>query len=572
MDSPRIPADGPEAALARVARRMRLRYSRTHVARALAAHPQPNSLLALVETGPRLGLKLTPGKTEASELDDLGGPTIVHFTGKNGDGGGFGVLEGVSADGFKVWDSRAGMQLLDREAFLQNWSGVVALVERGTEQGTPETGYLRTRLIEVFFNSIDPPALVGSKAATLLRAGMGALLAVSLTLSLLEVPAGDRVPAAAIMILSVIGLAVTIVTGISIAAQNSPIADRICSRGKYVDCHSVLSSRYSRIMGIPLSDIGIAMFGSILLLFATGAVADQTRVLPLIAAVYAATVPFSLLLIGVQVAMRQLCTLCLAVHTVNLTSALIAWLWLRPARWSFGEVAPVALLLALYFVLLLLLAIPYFRKHQGLSVIAGMHRKISSSPFAALAEILTDPPLELSASECAVALEGPAALHELTIFVHPSCGKCDSIFREVRAFVEAGLVEAHVGVAPKDPDETDRRACSAIVAVGLVDPTRMAEAYGAAKKNLRAMTTADPVEVLATELSIARSSIEASMAEARQRVDQGEAFVDAHAEGTPAVFIDTRLYRGDLTHLAFLLQQHPDLLEPISPCLTNRFC
>ncbi|HYI44741.1 MAG TPA: vitamin K epoxide reductase family protein [Actinomycetota bacterium] len=564
MDSSRIPADGPEAALARVARRMRLRYSRTHVARALAAHPQPNSLLALVETGPRLGLKLTPGKTEATELDDLEGPTIVHFTGKNGDGGGFGVLEGVSAQGFKVWDSRTGVQVLDREAFLQHWSGVVALVERDDDQGTPETGYLRTRLTEVFFNSIDPPALVGSRAATLLRTGLGVLLTALLTLSLMEVPAHDRAAAAAIMVLTVIGLAVTIVTGISIAAQNSPFADRICARGKYVDCHSVLSSRYSRIMGIPLSDIGIALFGSILLLLATGTVADETRVLPLIALVFAATVPFSLLLIGVQVAMRQLCTLCLAVHTVNLTSALIGWFWLRPAEWSIGEVVPDALLLALYFALLLLLAIPYFRKHQGLTVMAGMHRKISSSPFAALAEILTDPPLELVGNECAVALEGPAALHELTIFVHPSCGKCDSIFREVRAFVEAGLVRAHVGVAPKDPDEADRRACSAIVAVGLVDATWMADAYAAAKKNLKAMTTTDPVEILATELSIARSSIDGSMLEARRRVDQGEVFVDAHAEGTPAVFIDSRLYRGDLTHLAFLLQQHPDLLEPIA--------
>ena len=43
---------------------------------------------------------------------------------------------------------------------------------------------------------------------------------------------------------------------------------------------------------------------------------------------------------------------------------------------------------------------------------------------------------------------------------------------------------------------------------------------------------------------------------------RAERFVDDHAEGTPAVFVDSRLYRGELSHLAFLLQEHPELLEP----------
>src|SRR5690242_12165339 len=118
MDRTGIPTDGPESALERIARRLHLHYSNTYVARAVARHPQPSSLLALVEVAATLGLKVTPGRTEVSELAGIEGPAIVHFD------GGFGVLESVSDEGFKVWDSRRGAHVIDRERFLQFWSGI----------------------------------------------------------------------------------------------------------------------------------------------------------------------------------------------------------------------------------------------------------------------------------------------------------------------------------------------------------------------------------------------------------------------------------------------------------------
>ena len=138
MDRTGIPTDGPESALGRIARRLHLRYSNTFVARAVARHPQPSSLLALVEVASTLGLKVTPGRTEASELARIDGPAIVHFD------GGFGVLEGVSGDGFKVWDSRRGSHVIERERFLEFWSGIVVLVERDEEARGREEGFVRT--------------------------------------------------------------------------------------------------------------------------------------------------------------------------------------------------------------------------------------------------------------------------------------------------------------------------------------------------------------------------------------------------------------------------------------------
>jgi hypothetical protein len=218
----------------------------------------------------------------------------------------------------------------------------------------------------------------------------------------------------------------------------------------------------------------------------------------------------------------------------------------------------------LFDVLLLFFAVPYFRKHQGLRMLAGRHRRISSSPFASLADLLTESPAALIASDCAV-LAGPrGASHELVVFVHPSCGKCDPVLQQVQALAEAGMVAAYVGLAPKDDDDADRRVCATVMAVGLSGGS-MIDAYAATKKRLGAFTTGDPIATLAGELGVDSRPIDAALDEAVRRTRRAEELVDEHAEGTPAVFFDGRLYRGELPHLAFLLQNHPDLLAPMSP-------
>ena len=561
MDSSGIPTDGPETVLGQAARRSKLRYSRTYVGRAVASHPQPGSLLALVEVAGDLGIKTTAGKTDAAALAELELPAIVHFEGA--EGGGFGLLEAVTPDGFKLWDSVHGLHVVERDVFLKHWSGIVTLFEHDERRGPREKDYLRNRITELLFSGYNPPALVGSRHATALRIAFGVLLTALLVLGISALPGDDRLAASAVTALSLLGFGVTIIASVAIGSQDDSLSDRICKRGKLVDCHSVLSSRYSRIFGIPLTDIGIAFFGSILLLIATGSIADGGGIWPVVGVVFAVSVPFSVALVGVQVAMKQLCTLCLVVHGVNISAAAILWIWLRPAEWAARDILSSAVLLSLYLCLLLFLAIPYFRKHQGMRVLAGMQRRISGSPFASLAELLTEEPTQLIPTDHAVPLEGPVADHTLTVFVHPSCGKCDPVLQQVAALSQSGMVNAFVGLAPKDPEETDRRACSAVVAAGLaLGSNRVVEAYAVAKSQLGAMLRDDPIEVLATSMAVPRPSIESILEDATQRTRSAEELVDAHAEGTPAVFFNSRLFRGELGHLVFLLQEHPDLLAP----------
>ena len=363
-----------------------------------------------------------------------------------------------------------------------------------------------------------------------------------------------------ITLLSVLGLVVTVIAALSVASENNPLADRICSRGKYVNCQSILSSRFSRVIGFPMSDIGIALYGSVLLFVAAGVLTDGAEVWSIITLVFLVTVPFSLALIGIQLAMRQICTLCLAVHAVNLSCAAIGWLWLDPAMPPAGDLVPALLLFGLFYSLILFFVVPFFRKHQGMAVLSRMYGRISGSPFASLADLLAEAPTSERPADFAVPLGDSAATHEVTVFVHPSCNKCNSVFAEARALMQAGLVRASVGLAPKDPEESDRRACAAVVAAGL-SAAPLEVAYATAKTDLKAMMGADPVAVLTAGLSVDRGAIERSLERAREMVLSAERFVDDHAEGTPAVFVNSRLYRGELSHLAFLLQEHPELLE-----------
>jgi uncharacterized membrane protein len=562
MARPDIPADGPEASLARIVRRLRLPYSRGFVARLVAAHPRAQTLLAVVEVAPSLGLKVTPAEVDAAALEEVETPFIVHFGGA--DGGGFGVVEEVGRDGVAVWDSAHGRRTIPRGDFFAHWTGIVTLIERVDGERAREPHHRRNRVSETVFGMSDAPGPARGPGATALRVALGALLVTLVGAAVIGAPEGDTAAAGAVALLSGAGLAITILTALATSAHSNPVSQRVCARGTLVDCHSVLSSRYSRIFGIPLSDIGIAFYGALLLLLATNAGAGSGRAVWAVATIaYATAVPLSLALIGVQVAMRRLCTLCLGVHAVNLSAAAIGWLALRPARWPAGRLAADGALVLLLVFVVLFFVVPYFRKSHGLEVVAGMHRRLSGSPFASLAGLLTEAPTELRGAEYAIRVGEGSAGHELVVFVHPSCNRCNPVLQEVTALAGSGLVEAYVGLVPKDPDDADRDACAAVLSVALaLGPERVFEAYAAAKRSFASMIAGDAVQVLAGQLGVSEQQMRQASVDARRRVDRSEDLVDAHADGTPALFFDGRVYRGPLAHLASLLTENPALLDP----------
>ncbi len=561
MADQRLPTDGPTAILGRLVRLLHLPYSKGFIERAVVAHPKPDTLLALVEIGALLGLKATPGQTDPGSLDAIELPAVVHFSGPETEAG-FGVLEAVSPESFRVWDKTNGSQMLDRDLFLAHWSGIVVLVERAEKRGVREKGQLRSRAADVVWGSWDPIAITGGRGAASLRGATGLVGAVLLGLAVLARPSSERIFDLGLVLLTLLGLAVSSLTTAAVGRPTS-LGARLCARGGLVDCQSVLTSRYARIFGIPLSDIGIAFFGTVLLLIAGTAGTSRDAAWFVIGIAYAITLPLSLMLLGVQVSMRKLCKFCMVVHGVNLSCAVIAWMIVRDLAPTSTSLAAHSLLAALYFSLLLFFVVPYFHKSQGLGFISGRLRRISASPFGSLADLLTETPSGITGPECGLALAGPGAEHTIVVFAHPSCGKCESVLREVGVLAFNGIARVYVTIAPKDPEESERLACTALLAAALAaGPERVFETYMAAKKGFGKVTQ-DPIRVLSDALALETREIEGRLEHARSLVDRAEELADIHVEGTPWVFFDSRSFPGPVPHLAFLLQNHPGLLEPL---------
>jgi uncharacterized membrane protein len=557
-----VPADEPGVALVRLVRKMGLPYSGRLVSSAVAAHAQPQSLLALVQVAPTVGLRITAARVEPEGLDELQMPAVVHFA--KGQGG-FGVLERVSGDAVEIWDGRNGRRRVPKDVFLANWSGIVALAERDDSQRRAEPDYRRRRLVEMLAGTPSRPDLAGSREAPVLAGITAFLLGLLVLAALVDHPAGTRVAALVVAALAAAGLGVSATLTTATAGQATNVNVPGCPRGKLVNCESVLNSDLSKVRGIPTSDLGTSFFGAVLLLIATAAVAPATvAVWAAISIAYVAAVPAALLLIGAQVVMRRFCTLCLAVHALVLGGAAAAWPFLRES-WDLSDVAPALGLALVYASLILFLAIPFFTRAERTRQLIETQQRVATSPFSTLAHLTTEPPSPVRGGECGIKLPGPPARHELVLFAHPTCNQCAQTIEELSDLAAAGATEAFVAILPRYPDGPEREVCEAVLAAGgAYGPGALLHAYFFAKKGFGALMEGDPVALLAEEMRVPREVLDRQLAGARELMARTEEYAEGRIDGTPALFFDSRLYQygAPVAHLATLLDKHSDLLPP----------
>lgn len=556
-----VPADDPGVVLFRLVRKAKLPYSNRFVSNAVASHPQPQSLLSLVQVAPHLGMRVTAAKVEAAGLDDLQLPAVVHFaTG----GGGFGVLERVAPGYVEVWDSRNGRRRVERTAFLQAWSGIVALPEPDDSQRKTEPGARKQRLIESLAGGMARPDLAGKPEGRVLAgvtAGLAGILAVA---AIAGHPADTRAAAALVALFALAGFGIGAVLSHATSGMTANVNVPGCPRGKLVNCESVLNSVYSKVRGIPMSDFGTSYFAAVLLVVATAALFPAGRA-PWTALSYAylAAVPAALLLVGAQVAMRKFCTMCLIVHGLVVAGAAASWTFAGDA--GFGDAARSLALFAFYFSMVLFAAIPFFTRERRTRQMIETQHRVSGSPFATLAHLVTETPAPVRGTQCGIRLPGPASPHELVLFAHPTCKQCSHEIKEVSQLAAAGMAEVYVTLLPRYPEGDERRVCEAVLAAGVAGgPQAFLGAFFYAKRRFMALMEEDFVGQIAAETSLDRAAIEAGLDEARAMIAHTDAIAEGRVDGTPALFFDARLYpyAVPVDHLALLLQKHSDLLPP----------
>jgi uncharacterized membrane protein len=542
--------------------------SSTAVSNAIALHPQPQSLLALVQVAPHLGLRVTAARVEPEGLDEIHGPAVVHFA---AGGGGFGVLERVTPGHVELWDARHGRRRVERGEFLRAWSGIVALAERDDSQRKTERDYRKHRLVEALAGSIGRPDLAGEPEGRVLSGATAALLLVLAGIAVAGHPAATRGAAAVVVVLALAGVCIGAMLSYASAATTVNVDVPGCPRGKLVDCESVLNSEYSKIRGLPMADLGTAFFGATIGLAATaalfpGAAAPWAAV----AYVHLAAVPAALLLVAAQVVMRKFCTMCLVVHALVLAGAGASWTFAGDA--PFGDAARALALFAVYFSIVVFAAIPFFQRESRTRRMLETQMRVAGSPFATLAHLTTETPAPLRGPECGIRLPGPPSPHELVLFAHPTCKQCSHVVQEISQLAAAGATEVYVTILPRYGDGDERRVCEALVAAGVEGGAdAFLRAFFFAKKNFLGLMDADFLREIAAETSLPVEALGASLDRARRMIAHADAVAEDRVEGTPALFFDARHYpyAAPVAHLAALLQKHAELL-PARPGAPER--
>lgn len=554
-----IPTDDPGVALLRLVRKAKLPYSRRFVSGAVGSHPQPQSLLALVQVAPLVGLRVTAARVEPAGLDDLDLPAVVHF---GAAGGGFGVLERVTATEVELWDSLHGSRRVERAAFLDAWSGIVALTERDDSQRKAEPDYRKQRLVEALGGAVVRPDLARPPEGRVLSGLTAAILVLLTAVAVASHPSSTRWAAALVVLLSLAGLWFGSMLSYASADTTANADVPGCPRGKLVNCESVLKSPFSKVRGLPMADLGTSFFGASIGVAATAALFPESAV-PWTALSYAflGAVPAALLLVGAQVVMRKFCTMCLAVHALVIAGAAAAWTFAGEA--AFGDVWQGLALFAVYFSVVAFAAIPFFQREARARSILELQARVSTSPFATLAHLVTEPSTPIRGAACGVRLPGPPAPHELILFAHPTCKQCSVVLPEIAQLAATGATEAYVTLLPRYGEGAERRVCEALLAAGVAGgPEAFARAFAFAKKGFMPLMEEDFVAAIASEVGLERAALEGAIETARRMIAHTDEIAEGRIEGTPAMFFDSRVYPygAPVAHLAQLLQKHADLL------------
>lgn len=568
-------------AFARALRHLGVRNSQRFVRDRLAEHEDAESLFAVIDLAPSFGVEAEGYQCDLEALQPEDLPALLYWKGGARGRDGFGALLAIEDERYVFAGPGRQVLRLRQPEVERDWSGIAVTLRRSGEPAG-EAGYFFWNTKETLGEEIGR-ILQAFGHGGLLRAGaafLGVLLTVSAVMRVQDSPGG----ALAIALLLGLALACSLVLdrmsrSVSETGEGR-LASRLCGSGRFVDCDSVLHSRWAGFRKWSLASAGLGWFLSCFLLIATAGVLDPEpgRVFHWLAAVSLALVPFSILLIFVQIwPLRKICVICMLVHAAVLGCAAIAALaFFGPT----GSGIDGRLLLrygaahGFLFLAVLGIFLPWRDADSRWRAWGASQARALATPLASLALTSARDVVKIGHQSTPLTWGDPQARLQVDLCVSPLCDACLPVLEELRELIgrhpQSLFIRLHIVPKSSSRDPADLRLSIALTALGLLAGEKTAlGAFMEVKRQRGAGRWQDQairhVEEMVVGLGGAESgAVDEALRRAEEMTASAAEALRLAAVGLPAVFLAGRYFDAPLDHLDHLLARNPDL---ISSCL-----
>lgn len=392
--------------------KLEIRYTRKFLEETILSHPEHGSLLAISDTLSKYQIENLPVKVDGQKLKEFPLPCLIQLS---GGGGMFYVLIRYTNDETVYLDDKGKQVVMATEEFLKKWTGVCLLAE--PNENSKEPG-IKESLSEL--KSIT--TLKWLVAVSLVALVIVNILDNALVVNFINVIIGSYV------ILKFVGLVIGVMLLWYEVDKYNPTLQSICSGGEKVNCDSVLSSKYSKILNGQLSVglIGFAyFFGTLFFLLFTGF--SKTSLVTL-GYLSLGAVPFVLLSAYYQgMVIKQWCRFCVIVQGILVSEILVVFFGkLFEGTVSFSEF-PLLIILLLLPVLGWKLLKPLLENKKETNLHKRGLRKIKNNPDVLHGLLSKTRKITTNIEGLGISFMNKNAKYNVVKVCNPYCGPCAGV-------------------------------------------------------------------------------------------------------------------------------------------------
>ena len=382
-------------------------------------HPDPPGLLVVSEALRLWGVESEAIEVTVDKMTDADFPCIALMADNQ-----CVILKKIEAG--RVYLKKPGKRAssLTVEAFTADWTGIVLLATPRPDAG--ERDYGRKAWKERFLK-------LRNYAAPILFAVLSVLVMVPALRG--EALALDLFP---VVIAKLAGLTACVFLFI-VSIGFGKVATRVCPTQGKISCHSVISSPAGKILGIPMTDLGLLYFsGGLFTIFFAANFGELSSALMALAVLNVLTLPYTIFSVVYQGAvLKTWCWLCLTVQAVFWIEFSFMHNRLGTGTLDLFRHPPLSVIPGFLFPLLIWL---FLRQLLGHARELEMHErelvKLRRNPSVIQSLLDSGHQVDMKPNLPEISIGPKEAPATLTVILTFDCGYCRTIYQEVRRLLD----------------------------------------------------------------------------------------------------------------------------------------